>query len=58
MMGKIGPANVMIPKLKMADSITFKHHENIYELANEDDHETLAITVGSRIYCRCLEIRV
>jgi hypothetical protein len=58
-MGKIGPANVMIPQLKISQqSARFKPNENAYEFFSENSDDTLAIQVGSRVLCRCFEVKV
>lgn len=58
-MGKAGPANIMIPQLKISSqSARFRPKENIYEFFSQDSDETLTIQVGSKVYCRCFEMRV
>ena len=58
-MGRAGPANIMIPQLKISSqSARFRPKENIYEFFSQDSDETLIIRVGSKVYCRCFEMRV
>lgn len=58
-MGRAGPAHIMIPQLKISSqSSRYRPKENIFELFSQDSDETLIIKVGSKLYCRCFEMRV
>lgn len=58
-MGRAGPAHIMIPQLKISSqSARFRPKEIIYEFFSQDSDETLIIRVGSKVYCRCFEMRV
>lgn len=58
-MGRAGPAHIMIPQLKISSqNARYRPKENIFELFSQDSDETLIIRVGSKLYCRCFEMRV
>lgn len=58
-MGKVGPAIVMIPQMKLlSHHANFRSHEALYEVKGTDGEEIKVIRRGSVILCRCFEVRV
>lgn len=53
--GKLGPAEVLIPKSKMDGMCEYKKDENIFVIRTNQD---VRIDKGSKVRCRCFEIKV
>lgn len=56
--GKIGHAEVMIPRSKMPQSgCEYRSNENVYIFRDDDTNEELKIDKDSKVRCRCFEIK-